>query len=179
MNLESDLLKICITNEEIKKIVSKIAKKINEDYKDKNPLFICLLKGAVPFATDLLKEINLKCNIEYLKVSSYDGIRSTGILKIQTAFPNIKDRDVIVIDDIIDTGKTLFELKKMMYEKGASSVAIAILLDKPEGRKYDIYADYIGTLVPNEFVVGYGLDYNEYYRNLPYIGVLKEEIYKK
>ena len=179
MNLESDVLKVCISKEEIEKIVSKIAKQINEDYKDKNPLFVCLLKGTVPFMTDLLKEINIKCNIEYLKVSSYDGTRSTGILKIETTFPKVKDRDVIIVDDIIDTGKTLFELKNKMVENGASSVSITILLDKPEGRKYDIYADYIGTLIPNEFVVGYGLDYNEYYRNLPYIGILKEEIYKK
>lgn len=179
MNLESDVLKVCISKEEIEKIVSRIAKEINDNYKDKNPLFICLLKGAVPFMTDLLKEINVKCSIEYLKVSSYDGIRSTGVLKIDTKIPNVKGKDVIIVDDIIDTGKTLFELKKLIQDKGANTVSIAILLDKPSGRKYDIYADYIGTLVPNEFVVGYGLDYNEYYRNLPYIGVLKEEIYKK
>ena len=179
MNLESDVLRVCISKEEIEKIVSRIAKEINDNYKDKNPLFICLLKGAVPFMTDLLKEINVKCSIEYLKVSSYDGIRSTGVLKIDTKIPNVKGKDVIIVDDIIDTGKTLFELKKLITDKGANTVSIAILLDKPSGRKYDIYADYIGTLVPNEFVVGYGLDYNEYYRNLPYIGILKEEVYKK
>ena len=111
-------------------------------------------------------------NEENKSVPSVKGIDANEV-------PNVKGRDVIIVDDIIDTGKTLFELKKLILDKGASSVSIAILLDKPSGRKYDIYADYIGTIVPNEFVVGYGLDYNEYYRNLPYIGILKEEIYKK
>lgn len=179
MSLDDDVLKVYLSKEEINVIVSRVAKNINEDYKDKDPLFICLLKGAVPFATDLLKEISIKCRIEYLKVSSYDGTRSTGNLKIESPFPEIEGKDIIIVDDIIDTGKTLLELKKLILEKGAKSVSLAILLDKPEGRKYDVYADYIGTLIPNEFVVGYGLDYNEHYRNLPYIGVLKEEIYKK
>ncbi len=177
MSLDADLLKVCISKEEISEIVSKIAKRINEDYKGRDPLFICLLKGAVPFATDLLKEITIKCKIEYVKVSSYDGIRSTGNLKIESKFPELKGENVIIVDDIIDTGKTLLELKKLVLEKGAKTVSLAILLDKPKGRKYDVYADYIGTIIPNEFVVGYGLDYNEHYRNLPYIGVLKEEIY--
>lgn len=179
MNLESDILKVCISKEELEDIVSRIALKINADFENEDPLFIGLLKGSVPFMTDLLKEIKIKCNIDYLRVSSYEGTKSTGNLKIGDTFPDVKNRNVIIVEDIIDTGKTLFELRKMMLEKGASNVSLAVLLDKPEGRKYDIYADYIGTIIPNEFVVGYGLDYNEYYRNLPYIGILKEEIYKK
>ena len=179
MNVTSDILKVCVSEEEIKEIIDKLSKRINNDYMDKNPMFVGLLKGCIPFMTDLLKKVNVKCNIDYLTVSSYVGTESSGIITIESKFPDVDGKDVIVVDDILDTGKTILEIKKMMLDKGAKSVSVAVLLNKPEGRIYDIYADYVGRDIPKEFVVGYGLDYNEYYRNLPYIGVLKEEIYRK
>jgi len=179
MSITDDILKISMSEDEIKSIVERIGKELNNDYLDKDPLFIGVLKGAVPFMTDLMKQINIKSTLDYIKVSSYSGTKSTGNITIKGDMPNVKDRHVIVVEDILDTGKTLLELKKLLISSGALSVKLCVLLDKPEGRKYDISADYVGGKVPNEFVVGYGLDYNERYRNLPYIGVLKEEVYKK
>jgi hypoxanthine phosphoribosyltransferase len=179
MSITDDILKISMSEDEIKSIVERIGKELNNDYLDKDPLFIGVLKGAVPFMTDLMKQINIKSTLDYIKVSSYSGTKSTGNIAIKGDMPNVKDRHVIVVEDILDTGKTLLELKKLLISSGALSVKLCVLLDKPEGRKYDISADYVGGKVPNEFVVGYGLDYNERYRNLPYIGVLKEEVYKK
>lgn len=179
MSITDDILKISMSEDEIKSIVERIGKKLNNDYLDKDPLFIGVLKGAIPFMTDLMKQINIKSTLDYIKVSSYSGTKSTGNITIKGDMPNVKDRHVIVVEDILDTGKTLLELKKLLISSGALSVKLCVLLDKPEGRKYDISADYVGGKVPNEFVVGYGLDYNERYRNLPYIGVLKEEVYKK
>ena len=179
MSITDDILKISMSEDEIKSIVERIGKELNNDYLDKDPLFIGVLKGAVPFMTDLMKQINIKSTLDCIKVSSYSGTKSTGNITIKGDMPNVKDRHVIVVEDILDTGKTLLELKKLLISSGALSVKLCVLLDKPEGRKYDISADYVGGKVPNEFVVGYGLDYNERYRNLPYIGVLKEEVYKK
>ncbi len=179
MALADDILRVCISEEEIKEYVERIANQINKEYKNFDPLFIGVLKGAVPFMTDLMKKININCTLDYVKVSSYDGVSSTGNVILKSEMPNICDRNVIIVEDILDTGKTLLKLKSMLLSGGAKSVKICVLLDKPEGRQVDISADYVGGKVPNEFVVGYGLDYNERYRNLPYIGVLKEEIYKK
>ena len=179
MDLTSDILKVSISEKQIEEMINRISQQINNDFKDKEPLFIGLLKGSIPFMTDLLKKINVKCSIDYISVSTYSGTKSTGKIRIKSELPDVKGKDIIVVEDILDTGKTLLEIKKILLDKGANSVSLAVLLDKPTGRKYDIYADYIGGIVPNEFVVGYGLDYNEYYRNLPFIGVLKEDIYRK
>ncbi len=179
MSMTDDILKVCISADEIHDMVVRIGAELNQNYKDKNPLFIGVLKGAVPFMTDLLKQITIRCTEDYVRISSYRGKESTGNIEISGKFPNVKGREVIVVEDILDTGKTLLELRKLLLAEGALSVSICVLLDKPEGRRYDITADYVGGKVPNEFVVGYGLDYNEQYRNLPYIGVLKEEVYKK
>ncbi len=176
--LEDDILRVCISENEINEMVNRISKEIIKDYGNKNPLFIGILKGCIPFMTDLLKKTTIPSTLDYMKVSSYSGKESTGKITIKGDFPDVKDRDVIIVEDILDTGRTLFEIKKLMIEKGAKSVSLCVLLDKPEGRKVNINADYVGGIVPNEFVVGYGLDYNEKYRNLPYIGVLKEEVYK-
>ena len=177
--VENDILRVSISEEEINKMVEKVANQINEDYKDKCPLIICILKGAVPFMTDLLKKINIYCTLDYMRVKSYDGTVSTGDVKIFGVMPKLAGKDVIIVEDIFDTGKTLVEIKNLFIDMNAKSIKTCVLLDKPEGRIYDITADYVGGNVPNEFVVGYGLDYNEKYRNLPYIGVLKEEVYKK
>ncbi len=175
----NDIKKVSVTEEEIKLIVERLGKQINEDYKGKNPLFIGLLKGCMPFMADLLKHISIDCTINYLVCSSYAGTESTGSITVKGEVPNVKGRDVIVVDDILDSGRTINAVKNLFMHNGAKSVSICILLDKPDGRVVDVKPSYVGGLVPNEFVVGYGLDYNEHYRNLPFIGVLKEEIYSE
>ncbi len=175
----NDIEKIFFTEDQIKEIIKKVGTAINNDYKGKDPLFIGLLKGCLPFMSDLLKYVDIKCSVDYLRCTSYSGTHSVGSITIKGEVPNVKDRDVIVIDDILDSGRTINAVKNLLLQNGAKSVAICILLDKPEGRVVDINPQYVGGLVPNEFVVGYGLDYNEHYRNLPFIGVLKKEIYSE
>ena len=175
----NDIKKISVSEEQINEIVTKMGAQISIDFEGKNPIFIGLLKGTVPFMTDLLKHVTIPCTVDYIKVSSYSGTSSTGTVIIKGDLPDVIDRYVVLLDDILDTGRTLKRVEEIIKNAGAKSVTIAVLLDKPEGRKVEIAAKYVGGLVPNEFVVGYGLDYNEQYRNLPYIGVLKEEIYLK
>lgn len=177
--MNDDIKKVSVSEAEIKHIVEKLGTQISKDFKDRNPLFIGLLKGCIPFMSDLLKYVDIDCTLEYMKVSSYSGTESTGVVTVKGGLPDVAGREVILIDDILDTGRTLANVRKMLMDAGAKSVTICVLLDKPEGRKVDITPAYVGGLVPNEFVVGYGLDYNEHYRNLPYIGVLKEEVYSK
>ena len=177
--MNDDIKKVSVSEDEIKHIVKKLGTQISKDFKDRNPLFIGLLKGCIPFMSDLLKYVDIDCTLEYMKVSSYSGTESTGVVTVKGGLPAVVGREVILIDDILDTGRTLANVRKMLVDAGAKSVTICVLLDKPEGRKVDITPAYVGGLVPNEFVVGYGLDYNEHYRNLPYIGVLKEEVYSK
>lgn len=175
----NDIKKIVVSEDELNSIVKSIAEKISADFKGKNPLFLGLLKGCNPFMADLIKYVTIPCTLEYMRVSSYEGSESTGNVKIKGDTPTVKDRNIILIDDILDTGRTLQAVKQLLLSLGAKSITTCVLLDKPEGRALDIQANYAGVKIPNEFVVGYGLDYNEYYRNLPYIGVLKEEIYSK
>ena len=177
--MNDDIKKISISEDEIKQIVERLGTQISKDYQGRNPLFIGLLKGCIPFMSDLLKYVDIDCTLEYMKVSSYSGTESTGVVTVKGGLPIVEGREIILIDDILDTGRTLDSVRKMLMEAGAKSVTICVLLDKPEGRKVDITPAYVGGLVPNEFVVGYGLDYNEHYRNLPYIGVLKEKVYQK
>ena len=177
--MNDDIQKVSVSEKEIKEIVERLGKQISADYEGKNPLFIGLLKGCIPFMADLLKYVDIECTMEYMKVSSYQGTESTGVVTVKGGLPDVRGREVILIDDILDTGRTLDNVRKMLYEAGAVNVTLCVLLDKPEGRKVDITPAYVGGLVPNEFVVGYGLDYNEHYRNLPYIGVLKKEVYSK
>ena len=163
--LEKDIKKILFSQEDIVTKTKELGQQLTKDYAGKNPLLVCVLKGAVPF----------------MVVSSYGGgTVSSGEVKIlKDVDTNIEGRDVIFIEDIIDTGRTLLYLRDMFKYRKASSVKIATLFDKPEGRVVDIEADYVCYDVPNEFIVGFGLDYDEKYRNLPYVGVLKEEIYNK
>lgn len=177
--MQKDIKKISVSEEEIVEIVKRLGSQISKDFEGRKPLFIGLLKGCNPFMTDLLKHVNIYCNLDYMKVSSYDGTTSTGNVTLKSAMPDVNGREVILVDDILDTGRTLVAVKDLLFANGAKSVTICVLLDKPEGRIVDIEPAYVGGLVPNEFVVGYGLDYNELYRNLPYIGVLKEEVYTK
>lgn len=178
--MHNDILKVVVTENEIENICSKLGAEITKDYEGKCPVVIGLLKGCQPFMSDLIKKINTYIILDYMSVSSYDGMSSTGSITIKKDIEcDVKGRDVIIVDDIIDTGVTLLNITNYFKEKQVKSVKTVCLLDKPEGRKVDLKADYAGMIVPKEFVVGYGLDYNGLYRNLPYIGVLKREVYEK
>ena len=183
-NIEQDVKKVLITEEQIKEAVKKIAEKITEDHKDsdKTLLLVCILKGSLPFTADLLKEIRIPCLLDFMKVSSYGSSTvSTGQVKVKydLSYETLEEYDVVVIEDIIDTGHTLSNLLIHLKGRKANSVKLCALVDKPDRRVVDVKVDYCGYKIPDEFVIGYGLDYNEKYRNLPYIGVLKEEIYQK
>ena len=179
--MHKDIKEILYTEEEIKAKCDELAKQIDQDYAGQEILLVGLLKGSVPFMAELIKHIDTHIEMDFMVVSSYGGgTVSSGEVKIlKDVDTNIEGRDVIFIEDIIDTGRTLLYLRDMFKYRKASSVKIATLFDKPEGRVVDIEADYVCYDVPNEFIVGFGLDYDEKYRNLPYVGVLKEEIYNK
>lgn len=175
----NDIEKVVLSTEKIQGICKQLGNRISKDYEGKNPLFIGLLKGCEPFISDLLKYVDIYCEVDYMKVSSYEGTESSGHIIIKSDInTDLSGRDIIVVDDIVDTGRTTLYIKELLQKRGAKSVSICCLLDKPEGRVVDVAVEYIGENIPKEFVVGYGLDYNERYRNLPYIGVLKEEIYR-
>lgn len=176
-----DIDRVLISEEELSKIVKELGAKITEDYKDKNLLLISILKGSVTFMADLMREINIPCNIDFMAVSSYgSGTKSSGVVKIiKDLDSSIDGKDLLIVEDILDSGRTLNYIKEILLARNPKSIRICTLFDKPERRDVDLYADYIGSKVPNEFIVGYGLDYNEYYRNLPYIGVLKESVYSE
>ncbi|MGT2828978.1 hypoxanthine phosphoribosyltransferase [Streptococcus hillyeri] len=179
--LEQDIKKVLFSEEDIIVKCKELGAQLTKDYAGKNPLLVGVLKGAVPFMAELVKHIDTHVEMDFMVVSSYHGgTSSSGEVKIlKDVDTNIEGRDVIFIEDIIDTGRTLLYLRDMFKYRKAKSVKIATLFDKPEGRVVEIEADYVCYNVPNEFVVGFGLDYNENYRNLPYVGVLKEEIYNK
>lgn len=177
--MHNDIEEILVTKEHIEDIVKKLGQQITEDYKGKKPLLLGLLKGCIPFMTDLAKHIDLYVDVDYLSVSSYHGgIASTGDVKIKKdSDTSLKHRDVLIIEDIVDTANTITTMYEVFKSRGAHSIKVVTLLDKPEGRLKPFTPDYIGITIPNRFVVGYGLDYNELYRNLPYVGILKKEIY--
>ena len=179
--MNNEILKVILSAEEIDNICKRLGEQISKDYEGKKPLIVGLLKGCQPFMSDLIKHISIHMQLDYMLVSSYHGgTYSSGSVTIKKDIEsNPKGRHIIIIDDIIDTGFTLKNITNLFKDKEAASVKVCCLLDKPEGRKVDITADYIGTTIPLEFVVGYGLDYDGYYRNLPYIGVLKPEVYTK
>lgn len=177
----NDIEKVYYSSEELHSIVSRLGRQISEDYKDKNLLLVSILKGSVIFMADLMREITVPCEIDFMCVSSYgnETENNSGIVKIIKDLDiNIEGYDLLVVEDILDSGRTLNNVISLLKHRNPASIRICTLLDKPERRVVDLYADYSGAEVPDEFVVGYGLDYAQKYRNLPYIGVLKEEIYK-
>ena len=180
-NMEQDILKILYSEEQLKARVQELGEKIYDDFHDKNPLFVGVLKGCFVFMADLVRAAQLKSEVEFIGLSSYsNGTKSSGNVQITRDLQyDITDRHIIVVEDILDSGNTLYFLKNYLMSKGAASVTIATLLDKPARREKPVYAQYAGFEVPNEFVVGYGLDYAQQYRNVPYIGVLKPEVYEK
>lgn len=177
--MHKDIQEILVSEKEITDICNVLGKQVTLDYKDKNPILIGLLKGCIPFMSDLAKKIDLKVDLAYMSVSSYQGgINSSGDVKIKMDLDiSIKNRHVIIIEDIVDTGNTIVTIVDLLKHRGAKSVEIVTLLDKPEGRIKHYIPKYVGRTIPKAFVVGYGLDYNEYYRNLPYVGILKPEVY--
>ena len=177
--MEHDILKVLYTEEEIKARVRDLGARMYEDLKDKDPLFVSVLRGAFIFMADIVRACQVKCDVEFIAVSSYgNATSSSGAVQITHDIQqDISGRDLVVIEDILDSGNTPNFLKQYFLTKGAASVSICTLLDKPSRRTKAITADYVGFVVPDEFVVGYGLDYCQKYRNLPYIGVLKPEVY--
>ena len=180
-NLEQDILKVLVTEEELAKRVNELGAELFDKFVDKNPIFVGVLKGCFIFMADLVRATQIKSELEFIGLSSYNsGTSSSGVVEITRDLQkDITDRHVIVVEDILDSGNTLSFLKKLLEAKGAASVTIVTLLDKPARRQKAITADYAGFVVPDEFVVGYGLDYDQEYRNVPYIGVLKPEVYTK
>lgn len=179
--MRRDLERVLLTKEEIQSRVAQLRAQLARDYDGKDPVFLGVLKGAVPFFKDLTSEIPIRCSYDFIYASSYGaGVQSSGQVQLlKDASMELRGRHVVVVEDILDTGYTLDFLQKHLLQKKPASLRFCILLDKPEGHKIDFKADYVGFTIPNEFVVGYGLDYNEAYRNLPYVGVLKSEIYSK
>lgn len=179
--LEQDIKRVIYSEKDIIKKTKELGIQLTKDYQGKNPLLVGVLKGCVPFMSELIKHIDTHIEIDFMVVSSYgNGMVSSGEVKIlKDVDTNIEGRDIIFVEDIIDTGRTLKYLRDMFKYRQAKSVKIATLFDKPEGRVVAIDADYVCYDVPNEFIVGFGLDYAENYRNLPYVGVLKEDIYSK
>lgn len=181
MIMDKDIEKIVASEAKIEEVCTNLGKRITEDYQGKDLVLIGLLNGCNPFFSDLLKHIDLKVQVDYMRASSYHGtIKSSREVKILKDLDmSIAKKHVIIVDDIIDTGRTVNCIKEVLSLKGALSIEACVLLDKAEAREEAFDAKYVGLTIPTEFVVGYGLDYQEYYRNLPYVGVLKEEVYKK
>ena len=176
--MTNDIERVLISEEEIEAEVARVGRQITEDFRDKNPIFVGVLKGCFIFMADLMRHVDIKCTMDFMAVSSYSGTSSTGAVKINKDLgQDIEGRHVIIVEDILDSGVTLSYLKHYLLGRKPASITIATLMDKPARRKSDIVADYSCFEVPDAFVVGYGLDYNEHYRNLPYIGVLKPEVY--
>ena len=176
--MTQDIERILLTRDEIEDKVSEVGRRITEDFRDKDPIFVGVLKGCFIFMADLMRHVDIKCTMDFMAVSSYCGTSSTGAVKINKDLSqDIEGRHVIIVEDILDSGVTLSYLKRYLMGRKPASINIVTLLDKPARRKADVFADYSCFEVPDAFVVGYGLDYNEHYRNLPYIGVLKPEVY--
>ncbi len=180
--MEKDIAQVLFSEEQLRNRVREMGAQIAEDYRDKNPVMVCILKGAVTFYTDLLRAMPIQLSMDFMAVSSYGkSTKSSGEVEIRKDLStSIEGKDVIIVEDIVDSGYTLTYLTKMLASRGAKSIKLCTLLDKPSRRAPGITlkADYAGFEVGNEFVVGYGLDYSEQYRNLPYIGILKPEVYE-
>ena len=178
-NMDQDILKILLSEEEIKARVQEMGDELYDAFQDKNPMFVGVLNGCFIFMADLMRHVTINCSMDFMAVSSYQGTTSTGAVKINKDLnEDIAGKHLILVEDILDSGITLNYLKKSLEARQPASIRIVTLMDKPARRKADIHADYSCFEVPDAFVVGYGLDYNERYRNLPYIGILKPEVYE-
>lgn len=176
-----DIERVLISEEELQKRIGELGQQLAKDYDGKDPIFVGVLKGVVNFFTDMVRATPIRCQYEFMAVSSYGGGTSTSgnVKMLKDVSCNIKGRHVVILEDILDSGLTLKFVTEHLRAMEPASLKICTLLDKPERRKVDIFADYVGFTIPNEFVVGFGLDYQEFYRNLPFVGVLKPEVYSK
>ena len=182
MSMHDDIKTVLVSEEQLKAKVAELGAQISRDYAGKNLVLVSILKGSVVFMADLMRAVSIPCNIDFMVVSSYGGSNTTtsGLVKIiKDLDGDLSGKDVLIVEDILDTGVTLSNLVPMLKMRNPNSVKICTILDKPSRRKANIQPDYEGFQVPYEFVVGYGLDYDEKYRNLPYVGVLKPEVYTK
>lgn len=176
-----DIERVLISEEELQKRIGELGQQLAKDYDGKDPIFVGVLKGVVNFFTDMVRATPIRCQYEFMAVSSYGGGTSTSgnVKLLKDVSCDIKGRHVVILEDILDSGLTLKFVTEHLRSMEPASLKICTLLDKPERRKVDIFADYVGFTIPNEFVVGFGLDYQEFYRNLPFVGVLKPEVYSK
>lgn len=176
-----DIERVLISEEELQKRIGELGQQLAKDYDGKDPIFVGVLKGVVNFFTDMVRATPIRCQYEFMAVSSYGGGTSTSgnVKLLKDVLCNIKGRHVVILEDILDSGLTLKFVTEHLRSMEPASLKICTMLDKPERRKVDIFADYVGFTIPNEFVVGFGLDYQEFYRNLPFVGVLKPEVYSK
>lgn len=181
MSMNDDIRAVLVSEQQLKDKVAQLGAQISQDYAGKDLVLVSILKGAVVFMADLMRAVTIPCSIDFMVVSSYGaGTTTTGLVKIiKDLDSDLSGKDVLIVEDILDTGVTLSNLVPMLKMRNPNSVRICAILDKPSRRRADIQADYIGFQVPDEFVVGYGLDYDEKYRNLPYVGVLKPSVYEK
>ena len=172
--------KVLISEEELQAKVEELAEKISADYKDKDLLVVSILKGGFVFASDLFRKLTIPASVDFMAVSSYgSSSKSSGVVKILKDLDRpVEGKDILIAEDILDSGITLNYLRELLIHRGVNSMKICTILNKPDRRKADIVADYVGFDIPDEFVVGYGLDYDEKYRNLPFVGILKREIYE-
>lgn len=176
-----DIERVMLTEEQIQQRVAQLREQIARDYDGKDPVFLGVLKGAVPFFKDITSSMPIRCCYDFVSASSYGAdVQTSGHVRLlKDVSMDLRGRHVVVLEDILDTGYTLEFLKNHLLKSEPASLKLCVLLDKPERRRVDIQADYVGFTIPNEFVVGYGLDYDQYYRNLPFIGILKPEVYSK
>ncbi|MBS6861534.1 MAG: hypoxanthine phosphoribosyltransferase [Clostridiales bacterium] len=179
--MEQDIARVLYSEEYLKEVVQKIGRQISEDYKGKNLLMVSVLKGSVVFMADLMRAVTIPCSIDFMSVSSYgSGTKTSGVVRILKDLDNdLNGKDLLLVEDILDSGMTLNYIRDMLQQRHPRSIRLCTLFDKPERRTVDITADYFGAVVPDAFIVGYGLDYDEKYRNLPYVGILKPEVYEK
>lgn len=180
--MENDIQEILLTEEQIRNRIAELGEVLSRDYADKDPVIVGVLKGVVVFYADMVRQIKVPCQMDFMWISSYQGTNSTGSMVVKRDVTvDVKDRHVLILEDIYDTGNSLDFTYRHLLSKSPASLKICTLLDKPERRKPGITLkpDYVGFTVPNAFVVGFGLDYNEHYRNLPYVGILKPEVYEK
>ena len=177
--LMNDIEKVLITKEQIAARCEELGKELQEKFAGKTPLVVGVLKGAVPFMADIIRAMDSHVEIDFMDVSSYEGTESIGDVRIiKDLDRSIKGESILLVEDIVDTGRTLNSVKELLENKGCERMRIVSLLDKPSRRVVQIDADYVGFTIPNEFVIGFGLDFDEKYRNLPYVGVLKDECYQ-
>lgn len=178
--MHKDIQEILLSEEQIKNRIVQLGQVLLRDYGDKNPVFVGILKGVVVFYADMIRAFDAPCQLEFMRISSYEGTQSTGNVLVRMDVDcDLNGRHVVILEDIVDTGRSMEYVCDYLRSKGAASVKICALLDKPEGRApgVTLKPDYVGFTIPNAFVVGYGLDFDEKYRNLPYVGVLKPEAY--